>query len=141
MDLTKLTKEEIMELDSKLHYKRTKLNRIVDRFADSDEEVMQVTFDVGEYSTPSSCTSSIKNYLKKTGRDMWIDVKTLDGKCYIFKTDDKPIVDEIRNCVDCGEEFRLEAHTIQWCKDKGITPFIRCECCRKKRRGMKGEQR
>lgn len=138
MELSRLTKEEIMELDSKLHYKRTKLTKIVDSFADSNEDAMEILFDEGEYSTPSSCTGSIKNYLKKTGRDMWIDVKTLNGRVYIFKTDERPIVDEVRTCVDCKEEFVLEAKQIKWCMDKCITPFVRCESCRAKRRALKG---
>lgn len=134
MDLQKLTREQIEELDLKLHYKRTKLTKIVDTFVDSEEEIMEIKLDEGEYSAPSNCTASIKHYLKKSGRDSWVDVKTLDGRVYIFKTDDRPDIDEVRVCVDCKEEFVLDANTIKWCNKKGITPFIRCKCCRDRRK-------
>lgn len=139
MELSRLTKEQRMELDARLHYKRTKLTKIVDSFVDSEEDIMEILLEEGEYASPSNCTSSIKQYLKKTHRDMWVDVKTLDGRVYIFKTDERPIIDEVRTCIDCKEEFLLEAGTIKWCMDKCITPFVRCESCRAKRKLMKGK--
>ncbi len=137
MELKTLTKEEIMEIDSRLHFKRTKLCKLVDTFADSNEEVMEVKFEVGEYSKPDSCATSLRSYLKKTKRDMWINVKNIKGHVYIYKTDDRPLEDEVRNCVSCGNDFLLEANTIKWCLSKNLTPFVRCEDCRKKRRENK----
>lgn len=131
MELIKLTESQIIDMG--LHYKPTKLTKLVDEFIESGEFAMEVRIEKGEYASPSNCTSSIKSYLKRS-KKTWVDAKTVRGKVYIFKTGDRPIEDEVRVCVDCGKQFILTANNKKWCLEKGMTPFIRCEECRETRR-------
>ena len=133
MELIKLTESQIIDMG--LHYKPTKLTKLIDEFIESEEDAMEIKLEKGEYASPCNCTSSIKAYLKKTNKT-WVSAKTIRGKVYIFKTNDRPIEDEVRTCVDCGEQFILTASTKKWCLDRNMTPFIRCESCREKRRNL-----
>lgn len=131
MELMKLTEQEKREIG--VTYKPTKINKIVDDFIYSDEEIMELKCEEGEYRNVSTCVNSVKQYLRRTNKN-WLGVKTSKGRVFIFKAEPRPLEDEEKICIDCGESFTLTANNKKWLAERGLRHFTRCEKCRKQRK-------
>ena len=131
MELVKLTNSQ--KIEAGVHYKPTKLTRIVDEFAEMNEDIMEIKLSEGEYSSPHVCVTSIKNYLKRTHRN-WMSAKVSRGRVYIYKTEPIPEDDEVKTCVECGKQFVITVANKKWLSERGLVPFTRCEDCRNKRK-------
>lgn len=72
---------------SKVAYRKTKLNRLLDEFIASGHECVMVVYEDGEYSSAYSAANALSSAVKRFGYEGTVGVKTVGGVVYMYRED------------------------------------------------------
>lgn len=73
-------------LEKVLHYKRTKLQRIIEDFMMSGDVIAELEIDIGEYKNVHSAQGAISNRIRRMGLNRCLKTMTREDRIYLIHT-------------------------------------------------------